>query len=155
MFKSDAKERSDASRIDCNDYDLDTGELLLRTRQEFKDECDMNKIIARYTPELLIESYNAFKGTFGDATEVSDYAELRDQVLATEEWFDSLPAKIRSMFDNQVSNAVDYLENEANFDEAVKLGLLVKPNVLEADKAPTSVSLDVTGGTDTISDGVS
>jgi hypothetical protein len=151
MIRFDAKERSDASAVHLQDLDPDTGEVLYLTRQEFKDECDMNKIIARYTPELLIESYNAFKGTFADVSEFGDYCDMRDKVLATDSWFESLPAKIRGMFDNQVSKIVDFMDDPSNFDEAVKIGLLVRPLETQGVSSPPDVSLDVTGGSDTAS----
>lgn len=151
LSRDEHKKRSDACAVHLQDVDPETGEVLNLTRQEFKDECDMNKIIARYTPELLIESYNSFKGTFGDFSEVPDYQRMRDQVLATDSWFDSLPANVRSRFNNSVSEIVDFVENPANFDEAVKLGILEKPQVSQGVQTPTSPSLDVTGGSDTAS----
>lgn len=146
MFKLDAKKRSDESAVHLQDIDPDTGEVLNLTRQEFKDECDMNKIIARYTPELLIESYNAFKGSYGDFSEVPDYMGMREQILAMDNWFLGLPANIRSRFDNDISKLVDFVENPSNFDEAVSLGLLDKPVAPQGVETPTSPSLDVTGG---------
>lgn len=150
MLKNGYRERSDLSKVDCNDYDEETGEVINRTRQEFRQECDLNWIISRYTPEALIESYNSFKGHFGDYSEVPDYGVARERVKELNAWFDSLPAKIRRKFNHSVCECVDFLEDRANFDEAVSLGLLEEANVDKASSlsnVPPDVSLDVTGGT--------
>lgn len=151
MPVEEVRRRSREASVCLQDVDPDTGEVLYLTRQEFKDECDLNKIILRYTPELLIESYNSFKGTFADFSEVPDYQSMRDQVLATDSWFGSLPASIRGRFENDVSKIVSFLEDPVNFDEAVRLGLLARSQENQGKETPPDVSLDVTGGSDTAS----
>jgi phage internal scaffolding protein len=39
----------------------------------------------------------------------------------------ALPAQIRSRFDNDPAKLIDFLENEQNHDEAIKLGLVNPP----------------------------
>lgn len=151
MNVEEVKKRSKEAAVHLQDVDPDTGEVLNLTRQEFKDDCDLNKIILRYTPERLIESYNAFKGSFGDYSEVPDYQGMREQVLATDSWFASLPANIRSRFENDVSKIVSFLEDDNNYEEAVKLGLLSGSLDKQGEEVPPDVSLDVTGGSDTAS----
>lgn len=154
FYRDDLKKRSDESAVHLQDIDLDTGEIIMLTKQEFKDDCDLNRIIERYTPQMLIESYNALKGAYGDFSDTLSHQEARQRVIETESWFESLPAQLRSMFDHDVSKCVDYLENPANQDQAVQLGLLQKPFIDEAFKAedvPPLSSLGVNGGTDTAS----
>lgn len=151
MPVEEVKKRSKEAAVHLQDVDPDTGEVLNLTRQEFKDDCDLNKIIERYTPEMLVESYNAFKGTFADFSDVPDYQGMREQVLATDSWFASLPANIRGRFENDVSKIVSFLEDDKNFDEAVKLGLLAGSLEKQGEDVPPDLSLDVTGGTDTAS----
>lgn len=149
-----AKLRSDEAAVHLQDVDPDTGEVIILTKQDFKDECDLNLLMQRYTPQMLIESYNASMGVYGDYSDVMSHQDARERVMLTQSWFESLPAKMRSMFDHDVSKCVEYLENPSNTDEAIQLGLLKKPLSDKDSKpeiVPPDVSLDVTGGTDTAS----
>lgn len=111
-----------------------------KTRQSFKDECDINKIVERYrvtgmlTDPSIPKTRNPF---FGDFTQVTDYHQQAAQIASLNAEFEALPAKIRSRFQNDPGQMLDFLADEANTEEAVKLGL--KPmSALPKDTTPTT-----------------
>lgn len=95
-----------------------------RTKQQFKDECDINNIIAKY-PDLSIS--NAIVNNpelYGEYDTSMDYMQAFDIVANAQEQFDSLPVQLRKRFDYNPAEFLSFLENPANRDEAQKLGLL-------------------------------
>lgn len=148
MKLSDAKKRSDESAIHCQDYDPETGEVINLVKQEFKDECDINWLMARMAPEAIMESFRQRQGTYGDFSDVIDYMDAKNEVVKAESAFDSLPAKLRKMFDNNVSKFLEYVTDPSNTEEAIQLGLLVKEvsEVTEAVSVPPVTSSESSGG---------
>lgn len=142
------KERSDACKIHCQDIDEETGEIIELVKQEFKEECDINVIMQRIAPEAIMESFRARQGSYGDFSEVATYLDAKNAVRASEEAFDSLPAKLRKMFDNDVSKYLDYIVDDNNHKEAVELGLLIGEvsEVTEKVSVPPVTSSEGSGG---------
>lgn len=97
------------------------------TQQQFKEQCDMNNIIARYNSTgLLIDPLHP--GTrqpmFGDFSTVMDFQAAQNVVVRVNEAFEALPARVRDRFDNDPALMLEFLQNEDNREEAVKLGLI-------------------------------
>lgn len=119
-----------------------TGELKpcpLMTKQEFKDQCDINNIIKAYkiTGQISHISANASKGMYADLPEPFDYQEAQNILRQGAEAFASLPSHVRDRFNNDPTSFLTFLNDPANKDEADKLGLLKKPET-PAPPAPPS-----------------
>ena len=96
------------------------------TQQSFKDQCDIKKIIAKRQSlgiPLQIEN-DPFGGVVQDFSGSIDYRENLHKVMRAEQAFMALPAKLRQRFDNDPANLISFLEDDKNYDEAQKLGLL-------------------------------
>ena len=69
-----------------------------RTKQCFKDECDINNILKKYKNVMGVEylsQFNTFAGgQFGDFSGIQDYRSALDKVNQAKSFFDSLPAFI-------------------------------------------------------------
>lgn len=75
-----------------------------RTKQEFRDECDPNHIVAAFTRTGNLDLINKSKGMFLDLTELPvSYQESLNLVIRAREAFDALPAARRAEFDNDVN----------------------------------------------------
>lgn len=97
------------------------------TRQEFRDECDINNIVARAGAGLVSLSVPTAP-LFTDVSEVpQDYQECLEHLFNADEQFASLPARVRERFGNDPSQLFSFLADSANRDEAVKLGLIAAP----------------------------
>lgn len=99
------------------------------TRQEFKDEANVNNLLKRYA--LTGSFYDPLvkpKATllFGDFTSCGDYQHACDVMIRMNDYFDSLPLEIRKRFNYEPSALLEFLENPENRGEAEKLGLIAK-----------------------------
>lgn len=99
------------------------------TKQSFKEECDVNHILDRYMKTGLIEHANTYRGEYGDFVDALDYREAVDVILESREMFSALPAKVRLRFNNDPGEFLGFVENPANYDEMVSLGLVNAPDV--------------------------
>lgn len=95
-------------------------------RQEFKDECDINRIMKRAAKTGLLP-VSPVSPKFGDFSEVGDFQAAQNGVLAAREEFGRLPSDVRKRFANNPALLVEFLADKANREEAIKLGLVEKP----------------------------
>lgn len=95
-----------------------------RTQQAFKDQCDVNQIMARYARHGVLDHANTYRGVYGDFTEVGDYHTLCNQVVRAQEMFMGLPAEVRKMFNNDPGAFLEFAENPENADQMVEMGLM-------------------------------
>ena len=106
-----------------------------RTKQAHRDECDVNKIIAKYRKTGVVAHLNNNPQNYDYAPGV-DFQEALELVQQGEDQFNSLPASIRTQFDNNPSDFVDFVSNPANHEEMIKMGLIVPT----ASQMPENVS---------------
>lgn len=101
-----------------------------RTKQAFRDECDINKIIKGYDRNGLISHLNESIPTYADLTgdEViggpMDYFEAHLFVQNAQAAFAGLPAELRARFKNDPGLFLAFVDDPSNRDEAVELGLV-------------------------------
>jgi len=122
-----------------------------RTKQNHKNETDINQIMARFQKTGTIDFVNTQKAQFGDATGL-EFQSAMETVASANEMFDALPSKIRERFNNNAQELLTFLENEDNRTEAVFLGLLKTPDTVakettkEADSEPPKTAEPVAKG---------
>jgi len=107
-----------------------------RTKQSFRDECDINNILRQFnvTGELLI---NGVQPQYGDFSGITDYQSALNAVMAAQDSFLALPAKVRAKFDNDPALFVEFASDEANRDEMKALGLLHEQAAVAAVTSPS------------------
>lgn len=93
------------------------------TKQSHKDECDVNKIVERFTKTGVLEFVNDRQPQFGDVTGI-DFFESMRIVAQANEMFAALPAKVRDRFGNDPKAFLDFMEDPQNRSQAVLMGLL-------------------------------
>lgn len=126
-----SKEKRDPHALYCDDVSL--------TKQSFKDECDINNIIARARDGGDISHINTRVGTYGDFTNVPSYRDALDFVREADEMFLGLDPNVRARFRNDPQELLSFLADDKNREEAVKLGILPPPEAKDASpkaKAP-------------------
>jgi len=109
-------------------------ELPSMTSQEFKNDCDINKISARhrqYNMPLPVSQLQSFS----DVSEIPSFSEAMEVVTDAKRAFMLLPAKFRDRMNNDPQKMLDFVNDPQNIDEARVLGLLKFPSV-EVPKAP-------------------
>ncbi|WNK12723.1 MAG: internal scaffolding protein [Microvirus sp.] len=99
-----------------------------KTRQEFKDEADINNIIDQYQTNGILPETKP-EGVFGDFSDpvLKDYQMAENIVVGARELFERLPARIRERFQNDAASLIEFVQDDNNRDEAIKLGIINKP----------------------------
>jgi len=114
------------------------------TQQSFKEQCNIQTIINRAKIRGLPPPKS--KGLFGDFTNI-DFMSMQNSVANANQAFMTLAPSIRRRFNNDPSQLIEFIEDNENYEEAVKLGLIPQP---APKKEPVPVpTLDVTGTSDT------
>lgn len=96
-----------------------------KAKQSFKDDCDINIIMAKFQKTGAVTHFNKRSPEYGFATG-HDFKSSMDLVKAAQEMFDELPSTIRSKFANQPAAFLDFVQDPANADEMLELGLREK-----------------------------
>lgn len=98
-----------------------------KAAQEFKEDVNINSIVAKFKKSGLLGDPERLKmARYGDLTQVPDYAEMMNRVIAAREAFLSLPPELRAKYDNDPGKLIKGLQSKEGQELAVKLGLAVK-----------------------------
>lgn len=111
--------------------DPKTGELVKEeslTKQSFKDECDVNNIVALYarTQDASLLNARLAAGQFADLPAGFEYQDALNLVVEGRQAFEALPSKIRERFNNDPAKFLEFMADAENQDEAIKLGLATR-----------------------------
>lgn len=117
-----------------------------RTKSEFLEECDINRIVAKYKKTgVLPESARAAAAQYGDFSQTPDFMEMQHKIIAANELFAALPAAVRRQFDNDPGQFIAASETEEGRQLMVKLGLGEEAGV-KPDSSPQEPSSAPGGG---------
>ncbi|WNK13774.1 MAG: internal scaffolding protein [Microvirus sp.] len=97
------------------------------TKQEFKNECDINIIMKQFERTGVITHMNNNGAPRYLEVGGTDFQDAMQTVAAARETFDGLPSKIRDRFDNSPQKFLDFFQDPKNAQEGVELGLLEPP----------------------------
>ncbi len=87
-----------------------------RTKQCFKDECNISKIMARAEKAGTISHLQQFEGVYADYSDF-DFFEQTQKLTRGREIFDQLPAELRREFGQSPAAFFDYVNDPANADD--------------------------------------
>jgi len=100
-----------------------------KAQQQFAKETDINVITEKYltgkTPGIG-QPRNNRQPIFGDFRS-NDFQAMQNHLADIEGEFSTLPPKVRRRFKNDPFQLLRFVEDEANREEAIKLGLLPEP----------------------------
>lgn len=109
-----------------------------RTKQAFKDDCDVNRILqkAQKVGSLShLQKHGAFYGDFANAPK--DLFEAREMLDRGEAIFKDLPAEIRNEFENDALKFFGAMNDPANVDRRKEvMEELAKPGRYFLDMSP-------------------
>lgn len=109
------------------------------TKQEFKKDCDINVIMARYQKTGALDHFYKYGGNYGDFVDSGDFHHHMNVVTAAQQMFETVPAEIRKRFGNDPALFLEFAQDPANEQEMVDLGLLSRrPEDLEKVQMPAS-----------------
>lgn len=108
------------------------GNLIYRTEQAHKNQCDVNRIIEKFDKNGIITHVSKFEGKFGDFTGI-EFQTMQQQVALAQNMFNELPPDIRAEFENNPRNLLTFMENPDNREKAIKMGLISERWTPETD----------------------
>ncbi len=91
-----------------------------RTKNAFKDETDINKILKRAEKVGTISHLNQYRGQYADFSNF-DFFEATLMLTKGREIFDALPAEIRSEFSQSQAAFFNYVNDPANVERLDEL----------------------------------
>lgn len=103
------------------------------TKQSFKEQCDINVIMASYAKRGLVAQ--RLGAQYADLPDQMDYHQALNQVMEAQRAFESLPAKLRDRFGNEPGRFLSFIGDETNRAEAEQLGLIAPKKPAEANSA--------------------
>ncbi len=111
-----------------------TGESM--TKQSFRNESNINIIMAKYAKTGLIDHVKKYEGRYEDVTGVEDYHTSLNRIHAAQAAFMSLPSGVRTKFDNDPGEFLNFVNEPDNLEEMYEMGLAKRPpEALEPKKA--------------------
>lgn len=137
-YNYDADKLSDQTGLLCEDDSL--------TQQQFAEEADINYIADKFMrtgelPQVLnMPTAGDFEGIFDFQTAMNTIAQAKQEFM-------SLPAKIRTRFNNDPAELIKFIEDKENYDEAVKLGFIEKKPEPKIDPTPPPSTQDTPAAT--------
>lgn len=106
------------SDLECNDASL--------TQQHFKDDVDINVLLERFKVTGQLPQ-GVVLPSYGDFSAVVDFRSAQEALRRAKDSFMSLPASLRERFRNDPQELLEFVSDEKNRDEAVRLGLVPPP----------------------------
>lgn len=106
--------------------------LTPRTIQSERDNVNINTIVAKARKQAAAGSLAVSFGptkrpVYGDFSSALDFQDAQNKVIKVRQHFETLPSEIRNKFQNDAAQYVEFMLDEKNKEEAIKLGLLPKP----------------------------
>lgn len=117
-----------------NNYDRDAASIAAglkcmdetRTKQSFKEECDINTIMRKFNVTGQLPQ-NVHAPTYEDFSDVTDFHTAMNAIVAANESFDKMPAETRYRFNNDPQRFVEFCSDGGNRAEMIKMGLIPPP----------------------------
>lgn len=96
------------------------------TKQSEKDNTDINLIVKQFERSGILPVMNQTP-VFADVSEVTSYQESLAVVQKAELMFNALPAEIRKQFGNSPAAFLDFVNDPANGQKLIDMGLREAP----------------------------
>jgi len=97
-----------------------------KTKQAFRDECDINQILRRYNATGVLPDLIKKNPQYGDFSDPTTFQDAQNVVLHAKDQFANLSATLRDRFSNDPIKFLEFTADPSNLPEMVKLGLAVQ-----------------------------
>ena len=108
------------------------------TKQSFREECDINNIMAKFQVTGMATHINEHQPQYGFATS-HQFFESMQIVAKANTMFEELPSSIRAKFRNDPAQFLDFVQDPNNAEELREMGLAKRT---EPQKPKTPPSLE-------------
>lgn len=142
-YNYDMSEASKECALVCSDKSL--------TRQSEAEEADINVLIERFGLGVPMP-VDLRVPLQGDFESIMDFQGAMNIMIEGREAFMQLPPKVRARFGNDPGAFLDFVYDDANYDEAVKMGVAL-PRPVEVEPAPMKVEVVAPAGAPPVAPG--
>lgn len=107
------------------------------TQQEFKESCDINNILAKFSVQaraLGVEPSQLMpqdQGTYCDFSNLDDFQTAQNKIAFLNDQFSNLPSDVRRKFGDDLNTFMSALSDPNRIDELGDLGVWNKDSFLE------------------------
>ena len=115
------------------------------TKQSFKDDCDINLIMAKFVKTGVLSNTREDPPEYGFASS-DDFRESMEIVSKANSMFESMPSKIRNKFENDPAKFLDFVQDDKNQTEMQEMGLTIKSNNEKPTPAKQSEAIENKSG---------
>lgn len=105
-------------------------------QQSFKDDADINVMLEKFKVTGVLPT-GVVMPSYGDFSAVMDYRSAKEAMRKAENAFMDMPASIRSRFNNDPQEFLEFCSKDENRAEAERLGLVPPRPVEKAPEAPS------------------
>ncbi len=91
-------------------------------QQQFKDDCDTNKIMQRFQKTGAIDHVAKHQPEYGFASG-NDYHQSMNIITKADSMFNDLPSNIRNEFNNNPQAFLEFVQDPKNAERANELGI--------------------------------
>lgn len=92
-----------------------------RTKQAFKDQCDINKILRKWQKTGTISHLAKYQPIYGDFSDIDDLLTAQARLKQGQAIFDQLPGEIKREFGQSAAAFFKFVNNPANADNLHKV----------------------------------
>lgn len=117
----------------------DLGDISM-TEQQFKQEVDINNILDHYRKTGYLPP-SSRDPIYGDVSQITSFQDALHHVEDSYALFETVPSKIRRMFNNDPGEYLAYVSNPDNHEEAYSLGILSRPQADSSERTEGSERL--------------
>lgn len=97
------------------------------TKQCFKDECDINSLMDKYSKFGQLPTMIKKNPIYGDFSKSRELQEAYAIVEKAKLQFELLDVRVRDRFEYDPVKFLEFVENPQNTDELIEMGLANKP----------------------------
>ncbi|ALS03783.1 VP3 [Gokushovirus WZ-2015a] len=107
------------------------------TQQEFKESCDINNILAKFSVQaqaLGVEPSQLMpqdQGSYGDFSNLDDFQTAQNKIAFLNDQFSNLPSNVRRKFGDDLNTFISAVSDPSRIDELGELGVWNKESFLE------------------------
>lgn len=107
------------------------------TQQEFKESCDINNILAKFSVQAQALGVDPSQlmpqdqGTYGDFSNLDDFQTAQNKIAFLNDQFSNLPSNVRRIFGDDLNTFIGALSDPNRIDELGELGVWNKESYLE------------------------
>ena len=107
------------------------------TQQEFKESCDINNILAKFSVQAQALGVDPSQlmpqdqGTYGDFSNLDDFQTAQNKIAFLNDQFSNLPSDVRRKFGDDLNTFITAISDPTRIDELGDLGVWNKDSYLE------------------------